>query len=477
MSAESVKVELGLSYEDNEHLQTTLKSLNTLRKNKHFCDVVLQIGTHEIHAHRAVLACASPYLLNLFTGGEAGHESRYKLNGGFEKAAFEILVNYAYTAKLEIPHGLVKTVYLAATRLRMDRAARKCGEYLVRNLKPENSIGIRSVPGLANDADLVAVVDNYIQQEVVDVLKSKELHALQRIQVEVLRSSKEEMEVVNCHQLCTMVLDWIKFCVDEDELNPESLTEKVHMLYVNKEHALHDCTNVQPDDFHDSELVQDYKKMSRIYQAAGMKGRKKAITAPIPAKPRQLLYSRSTSDSSICSENGQEFQWKVIACKNTAEHSFMAIVVIGGCLHSLSVVQRLNKSNKIFSSEPKPVADKQNDDYLLLPPMSSPRCAVGTAERDGKLLVCGGYDRGECLKTVQEYDPRTNIWNILSSMRHSRGRFDITVVDGKAFAVGGCDGSHELSSVECFDPDTQKWKYMSPLAVARSNAGCLAEVG
>lgn len=65
----------------------------------------------EIHAHRAVLASASSYLFELFSTNEdlkrIENIVTYKLNGGFDKDALEILVEYAYTAKLHIIHSQV----------------------------------------------------------------------------------------------------------------------------------------------------------------------------------------------------------------------------------------------------------------------------------------------------------------------------------------------------------------------------------
>lgn len=62
----------------------------------------------EIHAHRAVLASASPYLFELFTTDEdqkrPENSLTYKLNGGFDKNALQILIDYAYTAKLCVPY-------------------------------------------------------------------------------------------------------------------------------------------------------------------------------------------------------------------------------------------------------------------------------------------------------------------------------------------------------------------------------------
>ena len=83
----------------------------------------------------------------------------------------------------------------------------------------------------------------------------------------------------------------------------------------------------------------------------------------------------------------------------------------------------------------------------------------------------GGYDRGECLRTVELYDPSSNRWSKLPSMREARGRFDITVIDGKVYAVGGCNGTTELATAEVYSSDNCKWMALPPLELARSNVG------
>ena len=103
--------------------------------------------------------------------------------------------------------------------------------------------------------------------------------------------------------------------------------------------------------------------------------------------------------------------------------------------------------------------------------MSSPRCASGCGSFNGMLLVSGGYDRGECLKLVEAYNPETNCWMTLPEMKKGRGRFDLTVLEGKAYAVGGCDGSKELDTVEILDEATLKWSKAASLPLARSNIG------
>lgn len=79
------------------------------------------MGNNEIHAHRAVLASISPYLFELFSSDQEQKRNEnvitYKMNGGFEKGAFELLVDYAYTAQLEIPSTQVGSRIIASLAL------------------------------------------------------------------------------------------------------------------------------------------------------------------------------------------------------------------------------------------------------------------------------------------------------------------------------------------------------------------------
>ena len=78
----------------------------------------------------------------------------------------------------------------------------------------------------------------------------------------------------------------------------------------------------------------------------------------------------------------------------------------------------------------------------------------------------GGYDRGECLNLVEVYNVETNTWTSLPSMKHNRGRFDITCVDSDiVYAVAGSNGHAEIASVEKYDSKVGKWSKVASLPV------------
>lgn len=83
----------------------------------------------------------------------------------------------------------------------------------------------------------------------------------------------------------------------------------------------------------------------------------------------------------------------------------------------------------------------------------------------------GGYDRGECLSTVESFDINTNTWTPLSHMLTPRGRFDATQLAGCLYACGGSNGSQELKSAECYDIQANKWMALPDMPHSRTSAG------
>lgn len=58
--------------------------------------------------------------------------------------------------------------------------------------------------------------------------------------------------------------------------------------------------------------------------------------------------------------------------------------------------------------------------------------------RSYRILICtGGYDRGKCLESVEEYNLLEGSWRRLADMAQCRGRFDAAVVGSKVYAVAG----------------------------------------
>ncbi|XP_018497156.1 influenza virus NS1A-binding protein [Galendromus occidentalis] len=484
-----------IEFDNSTAASSVLENLNKLRKNKQFCDGVIQVSskvdTHEISCHRAVVASVSPYLFEVFNQrvenntADRALADHCVLSGDYDIDVFESLVNYAYTSKLEIPKQKVKALYHAAAKLKINAVVKFCGAYLVDNVTAENCLGVRAIltDSYHCHKDPITRLDSFIKQNIGEVLKSSEISSLKHIQVELIQSSWAEMDNTNERHLLEMVLDWLR--ATETTLEIDRLTEKVHLLYLNRDRTLHDCNDIETGDVRDSELVQDYKRLSKkLHQSNGQghaKSKSKKGTANNkPAKPKQFLYTRSDSSGS---SDDEEFDrdFRIIATTSTSAHSTTGLAIVNGSIVLLSTVRRLNHGETPPDQSPTSPNGQSNSPVLqqmsTLQAMPNPRCGLGVAELNGSLFVCGGYDRVECLKSVEILNLAENRWSKLPDMHSPRGRTDIANLNGLIYAVGGSDGTKDLTACEVFDFEQEKWHSIAPLPFPRSHAGVCAFKG
>lgn len=290
----------------------------------------------------------------------------------------------------------------------------------------------------------------------------------------MLYANREERNAVNEKQLLALVLDWIRKLFDANGSNVtlDTMTEKIFMLYFNKsDRRLHDCEDIEAGDSNHTDVVQEYKRISRKLSFSNSKQSSgaatngsntaataesaagdanattnppsaangnpdKALAAAAPVKPPRQLFTRSDSDSSLSSlADDDETDWKVLATHQTldSKHTIMGLVMLAGKVVVLTVKKRLNDPNRVESTDDVDKEDEQTvaKDSIACAAMSTARCAAGTVALNGKLFVCGGYDRGECMKSAELYDQHTNTWSALAPMKYARGRFDVCVVNDK----------------------------------------------
>ncbi|XP_053724589.1 kelch domain-containing protein 7A [Synchiropus splendidus] len=116
---------------------------------------------------------------------------------------------------------------------------------------------------------------------------------------------------------------------------------------------------------------------------------------------------------------------------------------------------------------------------LIPPEVVSRACAMCTM--DNYLFVALGCEGADSEKTPSKrvfcYNPLTSIWKEISPMNEARPRCKLAALEGFVYAIGGeC-----LSSVERYDPRADRWTFVAPLpydtfAVAHHVAVCSGEI-
>ena len=71
---------------------------------------------------------------------------------------------------------------------------------------------------------------------------------------------------------------------------------QTHLLYLALDNTLQDCTDLPNSDLSDSEIVQDYKKMSKKHGMTPSSGKSRKVPLQ-PAGPRVLILSENGANS------------------------------------------------------------------------------------------------------------------------------------------------------------------------------------
>ena len=111
----------------------------------------------------------------------------------------------------------------------------------------------------------------------------------------------------------------------------------------------------------------------------------------------------------------------------------------------------------------------------------TPAGVLGTARSghsatavDGRLLVAGGTSaRGAALASIELLDPKSLTWTVAEPMSYARtGHQAVSLEDGTVLIVGGAvptgDGDRALAFCELFDPKTNTWTQVGSLRTPRT---------
>ncbi|XP_069497464.1 influenza virus NS1A-binding protein isoform X2 [Ambystoma mexicanum] len=445
-----------LMFEDENFIESSVAKLNALRKSGQFCDVKLQVCGHEMLAHRAVLACCSPFLFEIFNGDSDSHGVSHVKFEDLNPEAMEVLLNYAYTAQLKADKELVKDVYSAAKKLKMDRVKQVCGDYLLSKMDAQSCICYRNFVNCMGDWRLLNKIDGYIQEHLLEISEQEDFLKLPRLKLEVML--EDNVCLPSNGKLYTKVINWVQRSIWENGDRLEHLMEEVQTLYYSADHKLLDGNLLEQAE------VCDCDDHIQFVQKKTPRENDKQINGSL--SPHAVVHS-------------PKHEWKIIASEKTSSNTYLCLAVLNGVLCVIFLHGR-NSPQSSPTSTPRLLKsmsfEVQSDPVeKIMSPMKYARSGLGTAELNGKLIAAGGYNREECLRTVECYDPRNDCWTFISPMKTPRARFQMAVLMGQLYVAGGSNGhSDDLSCGEMYDPNADDWTPVPELRTNRCNAGVCA---
>lgn len=220
-----------LSHSSEKHPKNTLTELNLLRRHRELCDVVLNVGTRKIFAHRVILSACSPYFRAMFTGELAESRQTEVTIRDIDELAMDLLIgkiaakihqnlfdgvflDFCYTSHIIVEESNVQMLLPAACLLQLTEIQDICCEFLKRQLDPSNCLGIRAFADTHSCRELLRIADKFTQHNFQEVMESEEFLLLPVGQlVDIIAS--DELNVRSEEQVFNAVMSWVKYNVSD----------------------------------------------------------------------------------------------------------------------------------------------------------------------------------------------------------------------------------------------------------------------
>lgn len=163
--------------------------------------------------------------------------------------------------------------------------------------------------------------------------------------------------------------------------------------------------------------------------------------------------------------------WSFVAPLPSARAA-MAVAVINGKIYAAGGLRDGAAVNDFT------VYDPSTDSWTPLPPLPTARDHVTGAALNGKFYVIGGRagSSATCspMKTVEVYDPATNLWSTAAPMLTARGGHAVGLLNGHIQVFGGegnATNCGTISSSEEYDPASNSWRNLPSMPTPRHGTG------
>lgn len=196
-------------FQDPKRGQTVLVGLNEQRKSGKFCDILIRIGDCVIYGHRSVLSICMPQIFEDLNRNNARVAENLVLElKGLDPRAVEKLIEFSYTASIEISVSEAPDVFLAAKSLGLTDVENEALRLIEEKAMPADWLSVRKFARSHNCMKLLSSTENFLRENFSQICHEKEFMSLPRLQVEL--TGRLGQEGVQGEQVCKNVVTWAK---------------------------------------------------------------------------------------------------------------------------------------------------------------------------------------------------------------------------------------------------------------------------
>uniref|UniRef100_A0A669BIV1 Kelch-like family member 5 n=1 Tax=Oreochromis niloticus TaxID=8128 RepID=A0A669BIV1_ORENI len=401
------------------HADVTFRKMEGYLRSRQLCDVTLVAGERRIPAHRLVLSSVSDYFAAMFTSDvREAKQDEVKMEG-VDPDALWVLVQYAYTGRLELREDTIESLLSASCLLQLSSVVQACCSFLMKQLHPSNCLGIRSYADAQGCHDLQRAAHAYTMEHFLEVVGGQEFLLLPVEEMERLLTS-DDINVPDEETVVTSLLTWVRHDASTRQRHLPRLLAHVRLPLLQPQFLA---------DLESNPLLRESVECQRLLME-GMKYHLLPQRRPLLQSPR--TRPRKATVGAMFAVGGMD------ATKG-------ATTIEQYCL--------------------------RRDTWRQVATMSGRRLQFGVAVLDGRLYVVGGRDGLKTLNTVECYNPHSKTWSVMPPMSTHRHGLGVAVLEGPMYAVGGHDGWSYLSTVERWDPQGRQWSFVASMVTPRSTVG------
>ncbi|KAM9792886.1 kelch-like protein 5 [Neosynchiropus ocellatus] len=453
-------------YTAMSHADVTFRKMEGYLRTRQLCDVTLVAGERRIPAHRLILSSVSDYFAAMFTSDvREAKQDEVKMEG-IDPDALWVLVQYAYTGRLELREDTIESLLSASCLLQLSSVVSACCSFLVKQLHPSNCLGISSYADAQGCNDLQRAAHSFTMEHFLEVVGGQEFLLLPLEEIEKLLTS-DDINVPDEETVVTSLLTWVHHDAATRQRHLPSLLAHIRLPLLQPQFLA---------DLESNPLLRDSVECQRLLME-GMKYHLLPQRQPLLQSPRTrprkatvgVMFAVGGMDASKGATSIEQYclrqdTWKQVATMSGRRLQF-GVAVLDGRLYVVGGRDGLKTLNTVECYNPL------SKTWSVMPPMSTHRHGLGVAVLEGPMYAVGGHDGWSYLSTVERWDPQARQWSFVASMATQRSTVGLAVLNSKLYAVGGRDGSSCLRSVECFDPHTNRWTACAPMAKRRGGVG------
>ncbi|XP_029315227.1 kelch-like protein 41a [Cottoperca gobio] len=470
-------------------LQDGLKEL--LNENK-LIDCILKVGDRSIPCHQLILSACSPYFRELYFSQDAKETDRMEVVlENLDPDVMESIVNYMYSAEIDINDDNVQGILAAANRFQIPSVFTVCVNHLQKTLSEKNCLAIYRLGLMLNSARLAMAARDHIADRFETIAKDEdfleltppELFAI--IGADALNVEKEEV-------VFETLMRWIR---KDKEKRVTSLVEAFDSIRFRLLPEKYFQEKVEKDDLlkTDPEILKKIKVIKEAFAGKlpetkkgedDEEGEEGKLPGYLNDNRRNGMYAKDMilmiNDTAAVAYDVQENECLLAAMSELVPRNHVSLV---------------SKKNKLYvvgglfvdeEDKEKPLQcyfyqfDSLTAEWIALPPMPSPRCLFALGECENILFAIAGKDlqSNESHDGVLCYDTEKMKWSETKKLPLNIHGHCVVSENGLVYCIGGkTDDNKATNKMFAYNHKRSEWKEVAAMKTPRAMFGAVIHNG